>query len=479
MQLKYNDIRYILSETTKRLLNEISIRDAYVRFYSDIPQNVYNLIVGKLNKGTLEYNDTTALQPDTKWGLTLYRKFGENVLEDIYKLRNPSGDGYLDIFDRLKIRKMINGPSADLNHYKSIAELGKFVNSFDFNEVMGRTKGEMSNAVNAAANDIEIPYEDEQWKIVIPKSYEASCYWGKDTEWCTATRETDEHYNRYTKTGPLFININKTNGKKYQFHFQSKQFMDAEDMEIDYPVFGEMGASEGMIQYYKNIIPKEELMNMNYYPLAAGERWEIKDKRGLYNIIDENEQLISDIWFDAVNDYYGGLAKVKKEGKFNYITMDGRLISKRWFDSGSAFSRGWAGVSILSKGRHIWNTLKEDGSLGCDFMWFDVIHSMNYTMAKCEKEGILLDLFLDGGLVGGNKDYRVKINSYEEFKDYRRNIFQEFNNKKEEWMQSLYTKLSAGNTDIIPHIKNNYSLDQLKQRLGIEEFYDIKDEDYK
>ena len=38
MKLTQNDLKYIIHESTKRVLNEISIRDAYTRFYQDIPE---------------------------------------------------------------------------------------------------------------------------------------------------------------------------------------------------------------------------------------------------------------------------------------------------------------------------------------------------------------------------------------------------------------------------------------------------------
>lgn len=47
MRLTQNDIRYIINESSKRILNEISIKDSYLRFYQDIKQTVFNLIVGK------------------------------------------------------------------------------------------------------------------------------------------------------------------------------------------------------------------------------------------------------------------------------------------------------------------------------------------------------------------------------------------------------------------------------------------------
>ena len=74
---------------------------------------------------------------------------------------------------------------------------------------------EIDKFINKAKNDIEKFYEDDMWFVVIPLSMDAACYWGSDTEWCTATRDEDGNYfNSYNEQGPLIILINKENGEK-------------------------------------------------------------------------------------------------------------------------------------------------------------------------------------------------------------------------------------------------------------------------
>ena len=76
-------------------------------------------------------------------------------------------------------------------------------------------------------------YEDDDWVVYTPKTYAASCKLGQGTRWCTATTEDDSYFKKYTKSGPLYININKNNpAEKYQLHFESGQYMDREDEEI-------------------------------------------------------------------------------------------------------------------------------------------------------------------------------------------------------------------------------------------------------
>ena len=330
-KLSLNDMKYIIEEASKMVLNEITVKDAYARFYKGIPEFHYESIISLVQTGGEDFNDDMVLSPESKWALAVYKKNPEQFLEDFYKLRSYGGDGYLDIFKRAKERRIISGVQADLNQYKSIAELGRFINTLDIETILGRTKGEMSNAVNSAAKDIEIPYEDEIWKVVIPKTYEASCYWGQGTEWCTATRSTDKWYDKYSSEGPLFININKQNNRKYQFHFESEQFMDQDDWEIDKPVFDTIKATDGLKDFYKKHAD-EGYLGLMYESLCDYPKLYVnKDNNKEYVINVKGERITED--FDYIEGFNSsGLSKVRKDDLQNFIDKSGNLILPKWFN---------------------------------------------------------------------------------------------------------------------------------------------------
>lgn len=201
--------------------------------------------------------NTVQLDYIDKWliNLLLSKKMTECVMaEDLYKLFGK--DGYINKFEKLKKGKKISGKEADINTYNTISELGAFVLSERFNDYLNRkTKGELSKDINDTYIDFtEYLYEDDDWLIVSPRSYESSCYWGKDTQWCTATRTSSMHYDSYTKRGKLFININKKSGEKYQFHFESNTFMNSKDMTIDNTV------KYMLFNIYKGFMPKIYVM---------------------------------------------------------------------------------------------------------------------------------------------------------------------------------------------------------------------------
>lgn len=60
-----------------------------------------------------------------------------------------------------------------------------------------------------AKKDVDKVFEDANYLVVRPLSYDASCYYGKETRWCTSSKESDSHYKRYSRDGVLYYFIDK------------------------------------------------------------------------------------------------------------------------------------------------------------------------------------------------------------------------------------------------------------------------------
>ena len=141
----------------------------------------------------------------------------------------------------------------DISKFKSVQEIDDYLNDeLNYNELSGRQKlRQVQKAVHNSdiEKDASKVYEDSDWEVWIPKTYEASCKLGRGTTWCTATTETDNYYNLYTNNGPLYININKHNpSEKYQFHFYSGSFMDKDDTSIN--IFEFLNNNPGLKNFY-------------------------------------------------------------------------------------------------------------------------------------------------------------------------------------------------------------------------------------
>ena len=352
---------------SRKILNEITVQDASKRFYSDIPANDFMEIINTLQGGN------QILLPDTKWALALYKKKSPRFMEDLYKLHNENGDGYLDIFNRLKTINKIQGTESDLVRYKSISELGAFINAkmneLGDEEIWGdntyRKKKNMSDDVKSAKDDIKILYEDDIWLILTPNSYEASVYWGDGTEWCTAYKDDRKYYDRYSKEGKLYININKKSGEKFQFHFETFSFMDADDSEINYddsPVFDNMqDVTEGMENFYANTVDSMQFQYLTGYNEYNVRSLYDTEEHAYYLVKRGSDKPISD-YYDEIEGFEEGFAIVYKEEKeaYNFINSNGELLSEVWFDDCKDFSYGYAAVAVRL---NEWNYINTNGEL--------------------------------------------------------------------------------------------------------------------
>ena len=162
------------------------------------------------------------------WGVALERL--QNLfMEDLYKTTED-----LEKFHHLKKTKKYKGQK-DIGQIKSVADLYDNVKDYKVSkDELTKTKAERLR------DDVEKVYEDDKWRILIPKSKEASChYGGGDTRWCTASKSSN-YYDHYAKQGPLYMMMYKEDAGKspsenrsHQFHFESNSFYNAEDRGID------------------------------------------------------------------------------------------------------------------------------------------------------------------------------------------------------------------------------------------------------
>jgi len=99
-----------------------------------------------------------------------------------------------------------------------------------------------SQKVKLYKEEIEVWLDNDDWKIVVPMTIQASNVYGKGTKWCT-TAENGGVFGRYADQGPLIIIIDKKASPdemvfhKHQFHFETNQFMNALDNKIDHMAF--------------------------------------------------------------------------------------------------------------------------------------------------------------------------------------------------------------------------------------------------
>ena len=131
---------------------------------------------------------------------------------------------YLKKFHKLKAKKQIPSPRNDINRYANFGDFASVIDEYPDPEKAEKSKG-----------DAQEVYKDANVRIITPKNTEAACYYGQGTKWCTAAR-SNNMFDQYHKMGDMYIIMPtkpKYEGEKYQFHFQSGQFMDEQDREVD------------------------------------------------------------------------------------------------------------------------------------------------------------------------------------------------------------------------------------------------------
>ena len=298
------------------LLTEISVKDGFTKFYSKtMKPEVFETIVT-----FSQPQEKKILLPLTKWVLKLYEKNPKQTMNELQLLNIDGNINILQMFQRLKDLNILTNNSADIGRYSSIRELYTVVKMFDPSDLEGdnteRKKRLMRPEFIEARNDIDKLYEDEEWLVVSPKSYEASVYWGHGTSWCTAYKDQRTYYDNYSRQGKLYINIDKRDGSKFQFHFESDSFMDEFDHEIEKPVFENMEATPNLIDFYEEELTSTdfdkltgvvkfyefvERLNDRYFIASSTENTEAEyyNWEGDYNIIDSyNENTKTSYGFD-------------------------------------------------------------------------------------------------------------------------------------------------------------------------------------
>ena len=112
------------------------------------------------------------------------------------------------------------------------------------------------------ANDFDIVFNKDNWLIAVPHTYEAAGKLGENTRWCTTGCYGDDRYyeNYLRQGGEYYVNFDLSRHeklkdkeypyKRYQFHFESNQFMDSHDDPVDEDT---CGIPQSAIDFYQEI----------------------------------------------------------------------------------------------------------------------------------------------------------------------------------------------------------------------------------
>jgi hypothetical protein len=232
----------ILDVLLEELLLELSGQEIHQKYYSKIPYETFvNIVVSDPRSNVDGVGNLLNLGKYSKLLLSLYQK-GTLQIEDLVKAKEYLGYVYLH-----------NIP-VEIGKIRQLGDLYNIVKQYIIEDTLD-FKLILDSLV--LGTDYKLLHTGKDWTFYQPLTEKGSSYLGVNTEWCTTWgqhclnkkyRDRGNYFQSHHVKGPLFIMINKNNPlDKYQFHFETNQYMDRDDRRINTTEFW-VGKDE--IKYY-------------------------------------------------------------------------------------------------------------------------------------------------------------------------------------------------------------------------------------
>lgn len=140
---------------------------------------------------------------------------------------------YIDQFKELANKNIITGTEKDI---------GKWIKSGwnDFKKFVDSKSEEKSKSEvkKSKKKDSITAYQDDNKMVIIPLTQNASCYYGKNTKWCTASTQSKNYFSDYFyNDNVVLFYVLMVNGVKYAaaYHLEKEmmEYFDDQDITID------------------------------------------------------------------------------------------------------------------------------------------------------------------------------------------------------------------------------------------------------
>lgn len=220
----------------------MQLRDIHKKYYADMSEDVFWQIVQADPTYDAEGHPGKKGKY-TQWLLNAYKKgvIGADALNECSFL--------LDVFHRY--RQLLD--ERDIMKYDTLQMLRDALDPYlddPYADVHETSKAMRIRKIKEGAEKV---YEDDEWAVFVPHTWEASRYYGKGTRWCTAYDSSDNYFNQYNDEGPLYININRQTKKKWQFHFETQTYCNERDERVS---LDDVPLTDGLRQFYHLTVAK-------------------------------------------------------------------------------------------------------------------------------------------------------------------------------------------------------------------------------
>lgn len=193
------------------------------------------------------------------------------ILKIIDRLGKANMDSFRDFIKEFDENRII---VKDLSKYESFDDIQKQLSIV-----------ELRNITKELENEVIKIYEDDEYILIKPLSWEASKKYGSNTKWCTASKYDYSQFERYSSRGILVYILNKKTGNKQAMfktvideYEKELSFWDQADRRVDSI---ELNLPDKILNIIKNEIVT--CVNSNYSLMSD----EIKLKNELTRSITE------------------------------------------------------------------------------------------------------------------------------------------------------------------------------------------------
>jgi hypothetical protein len=313
-------LQYLIEHYGQSLTNRLSQEDVLTKEIALTPQ-----------ESVLKFSlsDPSRNKSATQWLITTY-------LNDGFRLEDLLGDKTSKVHNTLMNFGLYRGKlpvsARSLNRYKTLADVYASIEEFipqENDDLTLSGKALKRSEREKAHQETEFIHQgDDGFMIVSPKTQFASKWWGKGTQWCTAS-DNNNMFEYYYKEAPLLILI-MPNADKLQLHVgkYEAQFMDARDNEVSdqyieehweilKPIMFSAVKEDGRIleyipEQFRNIKVCREAVKQNGRLLYLVNK-EFRDKELCWSAIRQNGRALIDVP-DELRDKEICLEAVRQNG---------------------------------------------------------------------------------------------------------------------------------------------------------------------
>jgi hypothetical protein len=138
-------------------------------------------------------------------------------------------------YEKLKNTKKIKPEHAEINKFNSLNDFWSMIDTYE--EAQSKKDKKSIGQELIDAGEANVVVDNDKWRIIIPKTEKASCYFGVNTRWCTAATKSENRFDSYNSEGDLYIILLKKENKRWQFFmandYSEFEFKDELDKEVE------------------------------------------------------------------------------------------------------------------------------------------------------------------------------------------------------------------------------------------------------